>query len=221
MCASSSLDESAKLWHLDSGELAAKPLAGHSDGVLAIASNAAQSRLATASADRTVRLWDLVSHKRSPKFTGHADAVAAVAFSADDRYLASGSDDAEVIVWDFATRNIVARLSVNAWSESPSMFSVRFIRGDRAVVAILHDGASDVLQLPHESDDAVATAQEPIFAPDFYDFAWVVDCTKGDDAERVLWLPNRYRCDEYMMASWGNYLASVGRHGDLLVVRIE
>ncbi len=57
--------------------------------------------LASGSADGTVRLWDVATHRQigSP-LTGHTGAVLSVAFSPDGRTLASGSADGTGRLWN-------------------------------------------------------------------------------------------------------------------------
>ena len=56
--------------------------------------------LASASDDRTVRLWDAKSGAAiGAPLKGHEDRVSSVAFSPDGRLLASGSDDRTVQRW--------------------------------------------------------------------------------------------------------------------------
>ena len=51
-------------------------------------------RLASASRDRTVRLWDAETGQLiDPPLTGHADTMESVAFSPDGHRIVSGSDD--------------------------------------------------------------------------------------------------------------------------------
>jgi hypothetical protein len=60
--------------------------------------------LATASADKTVRLWDVTTGKpRGEPLTGHTDSVNGVAFSPDGKLLASASSDNTVRLWDVTT----------------------------------------------------------------------------------------------------------------------
>ena len=61
--------------------------------------------LATASGDRTVRLWDVATGQpHGAPLTGHTDAVLGVAFSPDGRLLATASADQTVRLWDVADR---------------------------------------------------------------------------------------------------------------------
>jgi WD40 repeat protein len=64
--------------------------------------------LATASADRTVRLWDLTDRTRpnplGPPLTGPTGAVFSVAFAPDGHTLATASADRAVRLWDLTDR---------------------------------------------------------------------------------------------------------------------
>ena len=60
-------------------------------------------RLASASDDGTVRLWDPATGAELAALTGHTGQVTAVAFSPDGRRLASAGWDGTVRLWDPAT----------------------------------------------------------------------------------------------------------------------
>ena len=60
-------------------------------------------RLASASYDGFVRLWDAATGTEIRQFVGHTDGVTSVAFSPDGMRLASASYDGTVRLWDAAT----------------------------------------------------------------------------------------------------------------------
>ena len=77
--------------------------AGHRLGVNSVALSPDGRTLATASADGTVRLWNVA--RRTPlgqPLSGHRAAVWSVAFSPDGRTLASAGADGTVILWNVA-----------------------------------------------------------------------------------------------------------------------
>jgi WD40 repeat protein len=61
-------------------------------------------RLATCSADQTIRLWDTSDWQELAVLRGHRDEVWPVAFSTDGGRLVSGSKDGEVKVWSAGPR---------------------------------------------------------------------------------------------------------------------
>ena len=78
-------------------------LVGHSERVTDLAFAPDGRTLATASLDRTVRLWSVASGQELLVLDGHTGPVRAVAFSPDGRMLASCGDGPdggiEVIAW--------------------------------------------------------------------------------------------------------------------------
>jgi WD40 repeat protein len=75
-------------------------LAGHTDRVRDIAVSQDGTRIASASGDRTVRIWDRTTGEGQLVLKGHRGWVESVAFSPDGRQVVSGGRDRLVKVWD-------------------------------------------------------------------------------------------------------------------------
>ncbi|OQN95054.1 hypothetical protein B0A48_18850 [Cryoendolithus antarcticus] len=94
--------------------------------------------VASASDDKTVRLWDAATGEQTQKLEGHDARVTAVAFSPDGHAVASASWDKTVRLWDAATGEQTQKLEghdggVTAVAFSPDGQAVASASGDKTV----------------------------------------------------------------------------------------
>ncbi|RME04655.1 MAG: hypothetical protein D6805_02290 [Planctomycetota bacterium] len=97
-------------------------LTGHSSWVGSVAFSPDGKLLASASADNTIKLWEVASRRSIATLTGHRNWVRSVAFSPDGKLLASASDDDTVKVWKVASWQCIATLT----EHGADVYSVAF-----------------------------------------------------------------------------------------------
>ncbi len=78
-------------------------LGGHDDWVLSCAFAPDGKRIASASSDQTIRIWDAASGENLLTLSGHSDSVRSCAFAPDGKRIASASDDQTIRIWDAAS----------------------------------------------------------------------------------------------------------------------
>ncbi|OAI54723.1 hypothetical protein AYO44_14345 [Planctomycetaceae bacterium SCGC AG-212-F19] len=88
----------------------ARRLEGHEDVVTDVKWLGRGNLLATASMDRTIRIWDAARSRCVATLPGHSGAVLALAVSPDGKYLCSGSADQTVRVWNTSDWQLVRSL---------------------------------------------------------------------------------------------------------------
>jgi WD40 repeat protein len=144
---------------------------GHRHVVYQIAFSPDGKRIASASWDKTIKVWDSVTGQEAFTLSGHTDAVYSVAFSPDRKHLASGSNDRTLRIWNITTGKQVRVIGGLAGTVQGVAFSPR---GDLVASASgvfrkfgevkVFDVATgqEVLSLPGHTDLAAAV----VFTPD-------------------------------------------------------
>ncbi len=87
-------------------------LSGHNGAVLDVVYSPDGQKLASASDDNTVIVWDTTTLRPvgDLPFYGHYAGVTSVDFSPDSQILASGSRDGTIILWNAATGQVIRTL---------------------------------------------------------------------------------------------------------------
>jgi WD40 repeat protein len=145
-------------------------LEGHSSEVSSVAFSHDSTRLASASYDNTVKVWDVSSGACLQTLEGHSSEVSSVAFSHDSTRLASASYDNTVKVWDASSGACLRTLE----GHSDSVSSADLV---------------SILALPHS--DEIVTKPQPSVRQEVMissDNIWI-----SYDAQKLLWLPTEYR----------------------------
>jgi WD40 repeat protein len=91
------------VWETGKGTLVRRLDRLHSDTVCGLAFSPDGSRLATASADRFLKVVEVATGVEGRSFEGHGHHVLAVAWSPDGKQLASGGADGLLKLWDAQT----------------------------------------------------------------------------------------------------------------------
>lgn len=85
-------------------------LSGHTHSVISANFSADGKFIVSASADKTVRVWDVYSRKVIATLCGHTEYVTSANFSADGKFIVSTSGDKMVRVWDIQSEEVIHTL---------------------------------------------------------------------------------------------------------------
>jgi len=86
-----------------------RTLKDHSSSINAIAFSW-EGKLASGSADRTIKIWDLENNIPLCTFSGHSGLIDTVVFSSNGGFVVSGSWDYTIKIWDVETKELLQTL---------------------------------------------------------------------------------------------------------------
>ena len=89
-------------------------LVGHSNSVTSLDFSPDGRRLATASGDKTVRIWDVATGQTVRTLTAHTDIVEAVRFSPDGRKVATGGVDKTARIFSADDGSLITTVTAEA-----------------------------------------------------------------------------------------------------------
>lgn len=162
---------------------------GHHDYVSTVVWSPDGKRIASASGDHTVQVWDASNGAHVLTYHGHRSDVTALAWSPNGQYLASGGIDATVQVWKAASGQLVYTYR----GHSDAIFSLAWSRDNQYLASASNDGS---LQVWHALSGALLfSIQNPPSVRNHVAASW----------NAVAWSPN------------GRYLAA-GGNGDVVLL---
>jgi WD40 repeat protein len=159
-------------------------LEGHSSSVNSVAFSHNSTRLASASGDSTVRIWDASSGACLQTLKGHSSSVNSVAFSHNSTRLASASYDSTVRIWDASSGACLQTLMVGRVLRGISFDATGLhLHTELGVIAIN-------APLTLNTTPIAPKPQGPQYQGGGLssDRAWITY-----DSKNVVWLPSEYR----------------------------
>ncbi|KAI2808523.1 Coatomer subunit beta' [Blomia tropicalis] len=172
----SSDDMIIKLWNWEKNWACTQVFEGHTHYVMQVVVNPKDNNtFASASLDRTIKVWQLGSN--SPNFTleGHEKGVNCVDYchSGDKPYLISGADDRLVKIWDFQTKTCVQTLD----GHSQNVVTVSFHPELPIFMSGSEDGTVRVWHLnTYRLENTLNYGMER---------AWTISCLKGSNTVAI------------------------------------
>uniref|UniRef100_A0A6S8VLB2 WDR5-like beta-propeller domain-containing protein n=1 Tax=Ditylum brightwellii TaxID=49249 RepID=A0A6S8VLB2_9STRA len=155
LLASASADGTAKIWELthtmldrvskwygapnapsNKNLIPIATLVGHARGINDVCWSRTAEYVATASDDKTLRLWDVQTSDALVEFRGHTNFVFSCNFNPQSNLLVSGSFDETVKLWDVRSGDCVSTLPAH----SDPVTGVDFNRDGTCIVSGSHDG---------------------------------------------------------------------------------
>ncbi|MEH2040951.1 nSTAND1 domain-containing NTPase, partial [Nostoc sp.] len=113
-------------------------LEGHSSPVNSVAYSPNGQQLASASADNTIKIWDVSRGQLLKTLTGHSSLVNSIAYSPNGQHLASASADNTIKIWDVSSGQLLKTLTnhsspVNSIAYSPNGKQLASASADKTI----------------------------------------------------------------------------------------
>ncbi|MEC4985439.1 MAG: hypothetical protein SAJ37_15725 [Oscillatoria sp. PMC 1068.18] len=198
-------------------------LEGHADLVLDVAYSPDGKYLATASRDRTLKLWQ-PNGSLVASFTGHKNTVTGVAFAPNGKILASSSWDGTVRIWRLDGKEIV-RIS----ADPGYVLSIAFSPDGKSLVSAGSQDQVNIWNLQGKLIKKIAGNQSNInqvrFSPDGKFIA-----TAGDDGTVKIWQSSsgkllrvlrghKGKVKDLVFSPQGDFLATAGEDRSVRIWR--
>jgi WD40 repeat protein len=142
-------------------------LRGHTGFVHHLAFSPDGSMLATASFDKTIKIWDAETGKELSTLKGHTDHVYCVAFNSDSTMLASGGKDNSIRLWNVREGKFIKELkghtaSVDSVAFNPNGKVLASGSFDKSVRLWNLDTGAEITKLGEPRDSVNWVAWSPL-----------------------------------------------------------
>uniref|UniRef100_A0A7S0ZDE2 WDR5-like beta-propeller domain-containing protein n=1 Tax=Timspurckia oligopyrenoides TaxID=708627 RepID=A0A7S0ZDE2_9RHOD len=182
-------------------------LEGHKKAVSSVKfASVHDSLLCSASADKTIKLWDMYKTESIQTLGSHSQGISDVSWSHDDRFLCSASDDRLVKIWDTEKSQVVYKFRGHknyVFCSTFSPFSNLCASGSYDETVRIWDIRSGmcIRTLPAHADPVSSVS----FSPD-----GTILLTSGYDGYCRLWDVPTGRCLSTIVASGEGHNPPVG-----------
>ncbi|MBE9069533.1 NACHT domain-containing protein [Leptolyngbya cf. ectocarpi LEGE 11479] len=180
MMASGSLDQTVRLWNLETGQLQ-QTIRGHNHEILCNTVSSDGQYVISGSSDRTIRVWHRTTGKLVRTLRGHQNWVLTLAVHPTRPLLASGSSDGTVRLWNLetGTPQLLEKCGSWIWSLQFSPDGETLVSGSFDQTLRLWQVETGELQRSIESINALHWSLA--FSPD----GQLLALTDGDDQVQI------------------------------------
>lgn len=155
--ATGSMDNTVRLWDAKKGQALGGPMRGHTKWITSLAwepyhlQESGSPRLASASKDSTVRIWQIGSRRMDMSLTGHKGSVTCVRWGGTGK-IYTASHDRTIKVWNATNGTLIQTLSSHGHRVNHLALSTDFV-----LRTAYHEHTGKV---PQEESEKVAAAKK-------------------------------------------------------------